>query len=156
LFDTPELGIMGGDETKRRLRGRPSGLVDKLFHPFTSFLSSHHGAEIDRRNGTPVEIGVIRDVFEAFVPDGEQRALFPAFFDVAEKLGGDFNGTPMRAKITLKKFAGKNTPRRAYAYHVAEIEMLTGNLANPENETGDCGCYVVRRTSPSTIYKTGS
>ena len=90
LFDTPELGIIDGDEGKHRLRGRPSGLVDKLFHPFSSFLSSRHGVEVDRRIGTPVEIGVIRDVFEAFAPDAEQRALASTLFDVAEKLGVDF------------------------------------------------------------------
>lgn len=73
LFDTPEFGIMGGDEGKdghrqnaepgkvheHRPRGRPSGLVDEVFHPFSDFLSSHHGVEVDRRNGTPVGIGVV-------------------------------------------------------------------------------------------------
>ena len=104
LFDTPEFGTMGGDEGKdghrqnaepgevheHRLRGRPSGLVDKAFHPFSDFLSSHHGVEVDRRNGTPVGIGVVRDAFEAFAPDGEQKALAAELFDVAEKLGVDF------------------------------------------------------------------
>lgn len=85
-----EYDTIGGDESKHRLRGRPSGLVDKVFHPFSSFLSSHHGVEIDRRNGTSVGIGDIRNAFEAFAPDEEQRALASALFDVAEKLGVDF------------------------------------------------------------------
>ena len=64
--------------------------MDRLFHPFSDWLSSHHGVEVDRENGTPVAPGVIRDAFEAFAPDEEQRALFSEVFDVAEKLGCDY------------------------------------------------------------------
>lgn len=58
----------------------------------------------------------------------------------------DFGGTPMRAKITLKKFADKNTLPKAYAYHVAQIEVLTGNLVHPrKNGTAPRANTSIRR-----------
>lgn len=89
-FSDPRFDIIRGDEGERRLLGRPSRLVDRIFHPFSDWLYSHHGIEIDRRNGTPVALGVIRNAFEAFTPDEAQRVLFAEVFDVAEKLGVDF------------------------------------------------------------------
>lgn len=56
-------------------------------HPFSNFLSSHHGFEVDRRNGTPVGIGIVRNAFEAFAPDDEQKTVACELFDVAEKVG---------------------------------------------------------------------
>ena len=82
LFHTLVLGIMACDARRRhrkdaaegaanehRLRGRPSRLVDELCYPFSGFLSSHYDAKIVRRDGTPVTPGIVRDAFEAFVPD---------------------------------------------------------------------------------------
>ena len=45
---------------------------------------------VDGKAGTPVALGVVQDVFDAFGPDEEQWLLFSAVSGVAEKLGLDF------------------------------------------------------------------
>lgn len=73
----------------KRMPTRNSGNTTWIsFSPsFSNFLSSHHGFEVDRRNGTPVGIGIVRNAFEAFAPDDEQKTVACELFDVAEKFG---------------------------------------------------------------------
>ncbi len=42
------------------------------------------------------------------------------------------DGVPYRVKTTLKKYADKKTNAKAYAYDVSKIEVLAGNLVNPQ------------------------
>ena len=60
---------------------------------FSGFLSSYYDAKIVRRDGTPVTPGIVRDAFEAFVPDDEQTVLSPEVFDVTQKFRCDYMWT---------------------------------------------------------------
>lgn len=58
--------------------------------------------------------------------NGVNREILIDVAYAALRIGDEF----FRAKITFKRYYDPNVTSRMYAYHVTQIEALTGNLAN--------------------------